>query len=117
MKNKIKKSVLTLAALGALALGGSALAAGGTGNHAQPAQNTPGATQGEQSGEQAGTEAPDRGEAADSKSGPDTDNVQQGDQSGPDTGEKPGDESGSEAPNNDGPGGHADEAPNGAPAK
>jgi hypothetical protein len=98
MVSKIKKVVLALAALGALAFGGAQIAQGA---------GTPATSP---------TPAP-----AESTTGPDTDNVQSGDQSGTDTetadtagaAEKPDTaaESASEVPGDDGPGGHADETP------
>jgi hypothetical protein len=108
-----KKIALSLAAVLALAFGGTAIAS----SHSSHA--------GTVSGNVTATENP---------SGPDTDNIQSGDQSAPDTAasttssstssgeapgteqpassEQPGTESGSEVPGNDGPGGHADEPGN-----
>ena len=104
MTKRIKKTIATVAALGALALGGAVFA------QAQPGQ---------------GTATPPVQRASESATAPDNDNIQSGDQTTPDQpdtassstasekssaeGEQPGTES---APNNDGPGGHADEPGN-----
>jgi hypothetical protein len=102
MTKRIQKLFLALAALAALAVGGSAFAsAQNTGNAAPAAKAAP-------------TQAP--------AGGGDTDNVQSGDQSAPDpeqspaseksgAAEQPGSES---AVADDGPGGHADEPGNAA---
>ncbi len=103
MFRRIRTGVISLVALGALALGGSAFAGAVT-----PTKAPPAAPQ--------SRETPDKGE---STSGKDTDHVQNqaGDQVGQDTQdngaeasrEKPSSES---AAGNDGPGGHADEPGN-----
>ena len=84
MVKHTRKIALAVAALVAMALGGSALAQAGT------------------------AETPDAAGAAD------TDTVQSGDQSAPDTETADGtnEAAGSEVPGNDGPGGHADEPAN-----
>lgn len=114
MKHRIRNTVISLAALAALALGGSVFAQA-----------------------QSGSSTPASPPSAESTTGPDTDTVQSGDQSGPDNGKAdkgekadtetkdpaaeapdsasdPADSgteaSGTEsAPGSDGPGGHADE--------
>lgn len=117
MKRKITQGLAAFAALGALALGGSAVA---------------GAVQSNNATAPVVKQAPSK--AQENTSGPDTDKVQSGDQTTPDTvnasssssstGEAPGTEqsaasesSGSESSSesataNDGPGGHADEPGN-----
>lgn len=109
MVKRIKTGAISLVALGALALGGSAFAGAVT-----PAKAPPAAPQSR-------VDTPDRGGAADTPdkgertSGKDTDKVQnEGGNDAKDSGaeaagEKPGSES---APGNDGPGGHADEPGN-----
>jgi hypothetical protein len=120
MIKRTKQAALAIAAIAALALGGSALAQAGS-----------------------NTVTPNATPSTESASGPDTDNVQSGDQTTPDrptakasssapdqAGETPGNEapetagesgseapesageSGSEKPGDDGPGGHADEPGN-----
>ena len=88
MRRSLTRTVAALAALALLAGAGSALAS------SSDPQGPPPATAAEQTGA-------------------DTDNVQVGDQTTPDTapeqGEENGSESESEAAENDGPGGHADE--------
>jgi len=118
MVRHTRKLALTLAALGALALGGAALAQAGsqTSKQAKPAATRHvGAKQAEatstaraQAAQAGTTEAPDSAGAAD------TDTVQSGDQSAPDTETADGtnEAAGSEVPGNDGPGGHADEPGN-----
>jgi hypothetical protein len=109
-------AVTGAALLAALGVGGIAAAQ----NSAQP--SSPPAVVKQQSAPKAN--------AAESTTGPDTDSIQSGDQTTPDkpgasapstssssaseapgqeSSETPGQESGSEAPNSDGPGGHADE--------
>jgi hypothetical protein len=133
MVKHVKKTAVGLAALIALALGGSALAqAGGT-----TAKPTPAPAATSTTNEAPGTEsAPDRdgpaGHADESTAAgaqkpdaTDRDNVQSGDQSGPEAPdaaekgesaqEKPesaSETSGSEVAGDDGPGGHADEPAN-----
>jgi hypothetical protein len=105
MRARFTKLAVTLAALAALAVGGSALAnAAQSKSHANPAPpvvaNTPAATAAETPAETA--------DAAD------TDTLQQGDQTGADTPDPAGSaaesatESASESAASDGPGGHAD---------
>ena len=133
MVKHIKKTAVGLAALVALALGGSALAqAGGT-----TAKPTPAATSSasEAPGVETapGSDGPN-GHADETKatsatvaqksSATDTDNVQSGDKSAPETPDATGSESAQENPEsagetprsetsgNDGPGGHADEPGN-----
>ncbi len=93
-----KKLLVVVGAITALAFGGAALSQAAS-TSSPPAPNAP---------------------AAESPSVPDGDTAQSGDQSAPDTtgsAEQPGSETagetpGSEAANNDGPGGHADEPGN-----
>jgi hypothetical protein len=106
MFKRIRNPIAVIGALGALALGGAALA---------------GATQGQGS---VPPQAQAQGHATESQSEPagtaDTDSVQAGDQTGPDNGSAAASESGTEAagesgsevPGDDGPGGHADEPGN-----
>ena len=90
-----KKLLVSVGALGALALGGAALANAGSTPVKQDVQP-----------------------AVEQTSGPDRDRIQSGDQSTPDTlgsaeqSESSGETHGSEVPSNDGPGGHADEPGN-----
>jgi hypothetical protein len=100
-----KKFVVTVGAIGALALGGAALANAGSTPVKSAVQP-----------------------AVEQTSGPDRDSIQSGEQTTPDTAgsaeksgaeksgaeqpETSGEAPGSEAPNNDGPGGHADEPGN-----
>lgn len=93
MKNRIKKVLVAIAALGALAFGGSAIAQAGSGSGqpvttpaAQPAESTP------------------------ENSATDTDKIQ--DENGKDDASEKGEAAGSETPGDDGPGGHADEPGN-----
>ncbi len=97
MNNRAKKILLSACAVTALGVGGIALAQGAT----TPVDST-------------ATTA-----ASESSSGPDTDTVQSGDQTGPDTSQgaeapdsSSGESTGSEVPGGDGPGGHADEPGN-----
>jgi hypothetical protein len=115
MKRKIRNGVAAFAALGALALGGSAIA--GAVSHAPKSTAVAPVSKQSNQSRQATAKAPENASATD------TDSVQSGDQSAPDTtgSEAPGTEtpdsapetgseqSGSEVPGNDGPGGHADE--------
>jgi hypothetical protein len=130
-----KKVIVTVGAVSALAFGGAALANGGSTPvkpAAQPAvEQTSGPDRdsiqsGDQTTPDVGASKTARSSSAESSSAPDTDTVQSGDQSTPDTPgsaeqpETPGSaeqpettgETGSEVPNNDGPGGHADEPGN-----
>ena len=108
MVKRTKKIALALAALVALALGGGALAQAGSARTTNHKHATHHATKVKQSKARTAQAAP-----------PDTDNVQSGDQSAPDipgaseqSSESAGEATGSEVPNNDGPGGHADEPGN-----
>jgi hypothetical protein len=86
MPKRIKQALLALVAIGALAIGGATVAQAGSTSTVEPAVES---------------------------TAPDTDKIQSGDQSTPDTpkaskaaaAEAPGET----APNSDGPGGHADE--------
>jgi hypothetical protein len=111
MTKRIQKLLLAIAALAALAVGGSTFAAA-----QNPAPSTP--------------PAPKSAPAPEPVGGPDTDNIQSGDQTTPDASgaqaEPPGTEQSpaseqpgapeapdsESAPNDDGPGGHADEPGN-----
>ena len=98
--------IVTLAAVAVLglgALGGVAVRAGATTSPAPDATTNP-------APDAATTlSAPAEAPEADVNT-PDADNVQEGDQSTPDTAaEAAGEQAGSEVPGNDGPGGHADE--------
>jgi hypothetical protein len=117
MIKHIRKVGLAAAALAALALGGSALAQAGsspsTPSPAKASKVSHATKQGKaemqaEPAEAAGSETPDAAGAGD------TDQVQSGDQSAPDTEKADGaDEAvGSEVPGDDGPGGHADEPGN-----
>lgn len=115
MNRRLNKLLVTLAAIGALGVGGAAFAAAhqaGTGSlkteHQHKVHKHPRtATASRQTGEQAGSGAQQGGE-----------NVQEGDQSAPDTGSS-GEQStegdgqaspeGDSAQHSDGPGGHADQ--------
>jgi hypothetical protein len=99
MPKRIQKVVVGVAALAALALGGSVIAQAGTPPAKAPVQSSAPTTE--------------------DTTGPDTDNVQSGDQTTPDSksesksAAEPAESAGSEsesAPDSDGPGGHADEA-------
>ncbi len=106
-----KSAVATVAALlAALGAGGVAIAQSG-GSKAQPTLGAPPAKSTPEA--QEAPEAPGQESNAPENSAADPDDVQQGDQSGPDT-EQPGTEkeSGSEKVDDDGPGGHADEPGN-----
>ncbi len=104
MRKRLIKLGTALLAIAALAVGGSALASAG---QKASTPNAPAVTQ-EQQSEQAG--------AVEQTNAVDTDNVQQGDQSGTDqVGEAAGSESEqatSESGPSDGPGGYADTNPN-----
>jgi hypothetical protein len=95
--------IAAVAVLGVAALGGAAVranASAGVKSTTPPASATV--------ADPATTAEPDAGL-------PDTDNVQQGDQNGPDGAaatEATGEQAGSEVPGDDGPGGHADEPGN-----
>jgi len=92
--------IVTLAAVAVLGLG----ALGGAAVRASANSATPPASMA--TAEQATTAEPVAGMS-------DTDNVQEGDQTTPDTAaEAAGEQAGSEVPGNDGPGGHADEPDN-----
>jgi hypothetical protein len=109
MRARLTKLGAALAALAALALGGSALA---TAAH----KTTPPAppvtqTQGNQVAPDTSAEAP--ANTAEAQSGAaDTDNVQQGDQTGNDQADPQSEQAGSESGPSDGPGGYADTSPN-----
>jgi hypothetical protein len=96
MRGKVLTLMAPIAAIAALAVGGVAYAANGNTQAAKP---------------KATVTAPEN------NSGPDTDTIQSGDQTTPDTNgnaEPASSENGngSEVPGNDGPGGHADEPGN-----
>ncbi len=96
MRTRIMTAVAPLAAIATLAVGGVAYASNG-GSAAQHSAATTTAT------------------AEPVQAGPDTDNVQSGDQTTPDTGssvEQSSEASGEGGSANDGPGGHADAAGN-----
>lgn len=104
MKDRIKKALVAVAALGALAFGGSAIAQA-AGDGGQPATAQPAAESTENAPENSAT---------------DTDNIQ--DENGKDDASEQDEngkedaseteEPGSEVPGDDGPGGHADEPGN-----
>ncbi len=107
MLKRIKSGVGAVAALGALALGGSAIASAASSHHKAVHKSNHSATH--------------RSTRAAEPTGPDRDNVQSGDQSTPDvkgsessesSRENAPERSGESAANNDGPGGHADEPGN-----
>ena len=122
MRNRFTTIVAGLAALAALALGGATLASAGgspsTPSTPAPAVVQPGAVA-------AAAETPDTGQKADAETAggskaADTDSIRS-ENGKDDATEQPGSEqasgsekaeSGSEAPGNDGPGGHADEPGN-----
>lgn len=129
MTKRIQKLLIGVAALAALALGGSAFA----GAQSQPQPATPAAesttgpdTDTMQSGDQTTPDKPataSKATAAQSTTGADTDSVQSGDQSAAETPDKAGaseSADGAETPGSetesasgsDGPGGHADEPAN-----
>jgi hypothetical protein len=102
MFKQMQKVLAGVAALAAIGFGASALAQAGS--TSTPAK-APAVTQ------------PATGGQSEQANGPDTDQVQSGDQSGPDNEKADANETpdaneaaGSETPNDDGPGGHADEA-------
>jgi hypothetical protein len=105
-----KKLIASLTAVGAVAAGGLASAAS-NGTAAAPSTK-PAVT--------AQTQAPAAATAAEPTGGVDTDTLQSGDQTTPDTTKEPAgseqadanEPAGSEQPGNDGPGGHADEPGN-----
>jgi len=116
MLKRIKTGVGAVAALGALALGGSAIASAASSHHkaVHKAHHHKAVHKGHHS-------ATHRSTRAGEPTGPDRDNVQSGDQSTPDVkGSKSSETSQENAPessgestaNNDGPGGHADEPGN-----
>lgn len=130
MTKRIRKLLLGVAALAALALGGSAFASAQSHTPAPAApaaESTTGPdTDNVQSGDQTTPDKPAtaaKATAAQTTSGADTDKVQSGDQAGPETPDKasatepaespetPGSETES-ANGSDGPGGHADEPAN-----
>ena len=107
MRARLTKIGVTVAALAALAVGGSALASAAQKHKASPP--APPVVQ-TQLGDQT---TPDTATAAD------TDNIQQGDQSGSDQADPQGEQAGSESESaqsesaqTDGPGGYADTSPN-----
>ncbi|MFN8604451.1 MAG: hypothetical protein U0842_28565 [Candidatus Binatia bacterium] len=127
MLKHTKKVMVGVAALAAMALGGSALAQAGN----PPAKPAPASTPATAVNQTTTGSGADNSQGGD-QSASDTDNVRSGDQSAPDTtsatGDKesssseqsdageqpdtPGENVGSETPGNDGPGGHADEPGN-----
>lgn len=121
MRNRITKVFAGLAALGALALGGAALASAGQGG-SQPAKPAAPATAVQQGSAKADVQTAEKPgvETSDGAAAADTDSIQ--DENGKDDAtEQPGAEqsegseaaeSGSEVPGDDGPGGHADEPDN-----
>ena len=112
MRARLTKLGATLAALAALAVGGSTLASAAqqAGPPAQPPATLQG-TIGSQSVRNDPAEAPDS--SAETQSGAaDTDNVQQGDQTGSDQADSQSEQAGSESGSSDGPGGYADSNPN-----
>jgi hypothetical protein len=112
MRTRLTKMGAALAALAALAVGGSALASAS--QKAGPPAQAPAATQGptgNQSVPNAPAEAPD-GSAEAQSGAADTDNVQQGNQTGTDQVDSQSEQAGSESPPSDGPGGYADTNPN-----
>lgn len=94
MKDRIKKTLVAIGAIGALAFGGSAIAQAGNGS-GQPGTATP---------------AAESNENVPENSAKDTDNIQ--DENGKDDASEKGEPEGSEVPGDDGPGGHADEPGN-----
>jgi hypothetical protein len=103
MARHVRKVLITVAGIAALALGGATLASAGSGSSSTQApaaatapQTTP-STQADGAGQESGAQAKD------------VDQVQSGDQTTPDAA---GEQAGSETPNGDGPGGHADEPGN-----
>jgi hypothetical protein len=112
MRSRLTKVGVTLAALGALAAGGSALATAG--HKASPAKPAVVLHQSSQPAQDNPGEAPES--SAEPQSGADTDNVQQGDQTGTDPAGAAADSqselAGSESGASDGPGGYADANPN-----
>jgi hypothetical protein len=107
MRSRLTKLGVTLAALVALAVGGSALASAAQ-KTTPPAP--PASTQPQQDIQTAGDPADSSAEAQSGAA--DTDNVQQGDQTGSDTADTPGEQAASETGSSDGPGGYADTSPN-----
>jgi hypothetical protein len=109
MHTRIVKLAAALAALAALAVGGSALA-----NAAQKAHKSPPPAkvqQGVPAAKGSSSESPE-GTAESEPAAADTDNVQQGDQTGSDQSDAQQESAGSESSASDGPGGYADTNPN-----
>jgi hypothetical protein len=116
MRSRMTRLGAALAALAALAVGGSAFASAAhktapatkpAAKHVKAAKATPAAKPAKATAAKAGASDP-----ADEGQGTDTDTVQQGDQSAPDTGGTADEQSGEspESGPSDGPGGHADPA-------
>ena len=112
MRKRVTKLAAAIAAIAAFAAGGAALATGaGTGSPPAP----PAPAQAQQGGQVTDAQATDQpaGEAPDNEAGSpaDTDTVQQGDQTMPDTAGASQEEQATEA-TTDSPGGYADTVPN-----
>lgn len=117
MGTRAKKVLAGVAALAALAFGGAAIAqAGGGGSNQSAAPATPSEQQGESNApENSATDTDNvQSENGDQAEGPETGNQAEGPETGneADGPEKGGMAEGKEVPGDDGPGGHADEAPN-----
>lgn len=110
MRARLTKIGAAIAALAALAVGGSALASAAQKGSPPPPAATQ-VQQGDQATPDTSAEVPET--AAEAQAGAvDTDNVQQGDQSGSDTAGAQSEPASSEAGPSDGPGGYADTSPN-----
>ncbi len=108
MRSRLTKIGASIGALAALAVGGSTLAsAAQTGSTPPPAAQV----QVGQQGQDTSTATTDN-QAEAQVGAVDTDNVQQGDQSGSDTTTSPSETANSESAASDGPGGYADTNPN-----
>ena len=113
MRTRLTKLGAVLAGLAALAVGGSTLASAA--HKGSPPAQPPAAAQNEQvsPSDAADSTADVADNAAEAQSGSaDTDNVQQGDQTGADQADSQSEQTGSESDASDGPGGYADTSPN-----
>jgi hypothetical protein len=108
MRARLTKMGAVLAALAALALGGSALASAAH----KTTPPTPPVTQTQSNQVAPGTSAEVADSSVEAQSGAaDADNVQQGDQTGTDQADSQSEQAGSESGPSDGPGGYADTSP------
>lgn len=111
MRRRLTRLAAALAALAALAVGGAALASAAQKSHSSSPPPVTVTQPANQTTADNPAEAPDNPAEA-SSSAADTDNVQQGDQSGSDAASGQAEQFGSESTASDGPGGYADANPN-----